>query len=119
MNWLRYRFRHILHACKPVEISLADGLAVSIECSSKLYRELSDVEVAVYHAALLEREGVLHEDISLDTAPEVNIIAHDVTLDHSSLTDDDATLGLYLSFESTVDTDVVRRNDLTLDDCSG
>ena len=77
------------------------------------------MEAAAYHTAFLESEGILHEDITLHLAPKIHIVTYDVTLDNSSLTDYDAALGLHLSFESTVYTDVVRRNDFTLDYCSG
>ncbi len=66
-----------------VELCFCDGLAVAVECSAKLYRETADVEVACDDTAFLKGEGILYEEVAFNFAPEVNVLAYDVTLDDS------------------------------------
>ena len=81
-----------IHAGEFVELRLSDGLAVAVECCSKLYCETTDVEVACDDTAFLEGEGVLHKEVALYLAPEVDVLAHDVTLDDSRLAYNHAAL---------------------------
>ena len=64
------------------------------------------MEVTVDHATLLERESILHIDVSVHFAPKVDIHAYDIALDYGCLTNNYTSLGSNLSFEGTVDTDV-------------
>ena len=111
-------FFHSLRAGNLVEFRFGDHTAVAIECRSELDRKSLDVEVSVNHAAFLERKRILHENIALDFSPKVDISTDYVALDIGLLTDDHTTLGLYLAFKGSVNADVIRRYDFTLDDGS-
>ena len=108
----------LLCSGNPVEVSLADHAAVTVEGRSELYRELADVQVAVHYTAFLEVKGILYEYIALYLAPEVDAVAYDVTLDEGALAYYYAAFALDLSFEASVDADVAWREDLTLDNSS-
>ena len=112
------RLHDRLYSGESVELCLCDSLAVAVECSSKLYRELPHMEVAVHYTAFLESEGILHEDIALNLAPEVDVRAYDIAADDGCLADDDTALRLDLAFECSVDTDIAWRDDLSLYHCS-
>ena len=81
-----------IHAREFVELRLSDGLAVAVECCSKLYCETTDVEVACDDTAFLEGAGILYEEVALYLAPEIDVLAHDVTLDDSRLAYNHAAL---------------------------
>ncbi len=103
------------YTCDLLEVSLGDRLAVSVERSSELYRELADIEVSVHYAALLEIEGVLHEYGAFNLSPKVDVLADDIALDMGALPYYNAALAGHLALECTVDTDIAWRHDLTLD----
>ena len=103
------------YTCDLLEVSLSDRLAVSVERSSELYRELAYIEVSVHYAALLEIEGILHEYGAFNLSPKVDVLADDIALDMGALPYYNATFAGHLALESTVDTDIAWRHDLTLD----
>ena len=74
------------------------------------------MEISVHHAAFLERKSILDEDIAVNLSPKVDVGADNITLYNSRLTEDNTALRGHFALESTVDADVVWRDDLTLDD---
>ena len=74
------------------------------------------MKISVHHTALLEREGVLDIDVAVNLSPKIDVGADDVTLYNSRLSEYYTALRDHLALESTVDADVVWREDLTLDD---
>ena len=101
-----------------VEFRLADHLAAAVECSTELNRQSPDMKISIDLAAFLESQSILDEDIALNLAPKVDILAKNIALDDCSLTDDNTSFTLDLAFKSTVNTDIIWRNDLTLDNRS-
>ena len=77
------------------------------------------MKVTVHRTAFHESKSILDIKVTLHLAPEVYVFADHITFDKGSFSDYNATLGLHLTLEGTIDTDVIRRDDLTLDNCAG
>ena len=114
-NWSR---RLLLAAGELLEIAFVDHLAVTVECRTEFYGNPSDMEVSVHCTSVLESEGVLYIYITIYLSLDIGVVADDVTLDCSALAYYNLTLDHQFAFEHAVDTDVIRGDDLTLDDCT-
>ena len=67
------------------------------------------MEIAFYHASFLERQSILHIEVTLYISPDVDIVADDVTLDDGLLTYDDFGLRDDSSFEVSVNPYIIGR----------
>ena len=101
---------------RPIDTLMSYYKCASMEVETK-FKVLSiefngkcpDVEIAFYHASFLERQSILHIEVTLYISPDVDIVADDVTLDDGLLTYDDFGLRDDSSFEVSVNPYIIWR----------
>ena len=77
------------------------------------------MKIAVHFTVGFERQGILHIEVALHRSAEFDILANDIAVDHSLATRGNASLGIDLTVEGSVDADVTGAGNLALEDGAG
>ena len=99
----------------PGDRALVEHTAVSVEFGIELHDEIAYVQIALDLAGFLERKHFLHKDMALKIAVDIHIGAYHIALDTGLLAYHHLAGRNELALEITIQTDVIRRIDLTLD----
>jgi hypothetical protein len=77
------------------------------------------MEVSVHDTTVFETKSILYIYITVEFTADIAVVTDDITLYYGCAAYNNLSLYLEGSLEHTVDTDVIRRDDLTFDDRTG